>query len=72
MRSVVPLTHRQPIPAVLFRVDARWWTLSGTGFLGAMALEPGEAERRFGRWFDIDPIAREVDYRKWPPATPST
>jgi hypothetical protein len=26
-------------------------------FFGAMALEPGEVERRFGRYFDIERIA---------------
>ena len=33
---------------------------------GALALEPGEAERRFGEYFKIERIAGETKMRGWP------
>jgi cyclopropane fatty-acyl-phospholipid synthase-like methyltransferase len=49
---------------------SRWWErLLARLFGGGVALEPGEAERRFGQHFTIERIAgsSEVDYSRWPP-----
>jgi cyclopropane fatty-acyl-phospholipid synthase-like methyltransferase len=70
VRNVAPLTRAGSIFLLYcFEWTPRWWErlVWKLGFLGGTALEPGEAERRFGRWFDIEQIAGEVDYRKWPP-----
>lgn len=34
-----------------------------------MSLQPGEAERRFGAYFEMDRIAgsTEPDFKRWPP-----
>lgn len=60
MRNVLPLAH----PGSLFMLfcfewHQRWWErLSPFG----MALEPGEAEQRFGPYFEIEQIAaREAE-----------
>ena len=70
VRNIIPLTH----PGSLFLLycfewPLRWWErlLLRISFFGAMALEPGEAERRFGKYFEIEPIARRLDYSRWPP-----
>ena len=70
MRSVLPLARAGSLFLLYcFEWTPRWWErlLLRLRFLGAMALEPGEAERRFSRWFEVEKIAREVDYRRWPP-----
>jgi cyclopropane fatty-acyl-phospholipid synthase-like methyltransferase len=63
VRNVVPLTDpggRYLLWA--FEWQTRWWER----FLFAMALEPGEAQRRFGQYFEIERIARETDFSQWP------
>jgi len=32
-----------------------------------MALEPGEVDHRFVPYFEIERIAGEIDYSRWPP-----
>ena len=34
--------------------------------VGKLALAPGEAERRFGKYFEIDRVAGETDLAGWP------
>jgi len=70
VRNVVPLARSgSTFLLYCFEWTPRWWEelIVRLKFLGAMALEPGEVERRFERWFEVEQIAREVDYRKWPP-----
>ncbi len=53
-----------------FEWPYRWWERLLMRFsLGGVALEPGEAQRRFSEHFDIERIAGrdEVDYSDWPP-----
>ena len=70
MKNVLALTH----PGSLFLFycfewPPRWWErlLAVFGAFGAM--EPGEAERRFDGYFDIERIAEtsKPDFSKWPP-----
>lgn len=71
MRSVLPLTRSGSLFLLYcFEWKLRWWErlLLRLSFFGAMALEPGEVERRFGEHFEIERIAGEVDWRRWPPA----
>ncbi len=69
VRNVLPLTR----PGSLFLLYAFEWAprawerlLFRLGIFGAMTLEPGEAERRFGLHFDIERYAGAVDYSQWP------
>jgi hypothetical protein len=41
-----------------FEWELRWWERL-LGGIGAMAMEPGEAERRFGDYFEIERVAGE-------------
>ena len=63
VRNVLPLTH--PGSRYLlwcFEWPTRWWERS----LLAMALEPGEAEERFGEYFEIERIAGKTGLSGWP------
>jgi hypothetical protein len=67
---VLPLTH----PGSQFLLWCFEWPLRRwekimfrLAFFGAMALEPGEAERRFGDHFEIERVAGEIDLSTWPP-----
>ncbi len=69
VRNVLPLT-RAGSQFLLFCFE---WPLAAweravirLGFFGAMALEPGEAERRFGEYFDIERVAEGRNERGWP------
>jgi cyclopropane fatty-acyl-phospholipid synthase-like methyltransferase len=69
MQNVLPLTR----PGSKFLLYAFEWTLSWweNAFLkvipfAAMALEPGEAERRFAPYFEIEKIAGESRLKGWP------
>lgn len=69
VRNVVPLTH--PGSRYLlwcFEWPLRWWErlIFRFAFFGAMALEPGEAERRFGEYFEIEQIAGKTNLSGWP------
>jgi SAM-dependent methyltransferase len=70
LENVLPLTR--PGSRYLlygFEWRFRWWErlLFGLAFFGAMALEPGEVERRFGEYFQIEEVARESNSDSWPP-----
>jgi SAM-dependent methyltransferase len=69
MQNVLPLAH----PGSLFLLycfewSPSWWEqlLLRITFFGAIALEPGEVERRFNQYFEIEEIAREINQRGWP------
>ncbi len=69
VQNVVPLTH--PGSRYLlwcFEWPLRWWErlVFRFAFFGAMALEPGEAEQRFGEYFEIEQIARKTNLSGWP------
>ena len=62
--SMLPLTR----PGSLFLLytfewQPRWWERP---FFSGLAMEPGEAERRFSPYFEIELIVRETDYSRWP------
>jgi len=46
-----------------FKWPLRWWErlVFRFAFFGAMALDPGEAERRFGEYFEIERIAGDTN-----------
>jgi SAM-dependent methyltransferase len=63
--SVLPLTHPGSIFMLYcFEWDPRWWERLLKRLFGVTmgALEPGEAERRFRPYFDIERTAGPVDY----------
>jgi SAM-dependent methyltransferase len=65
VRNVLPLTH--PGSRYLlwcFEWPTRWWER----LVLAMALEPGEVERRFGQLFQIERIAGRANPSGWPRA----
>lgn len=65
VRNVLPLTH--PDSRYLlwcFEWPTRWWER----LVLAMALEPGEVERRFGGLFQIERIAGQANPSGWPRA----
>ncbi|HLC02845.1 MAG TPA: class I SAM-dependent methyltransferase [Anaerolineales bacterium] len=69
VRNVLPLTH--PGSQFLlygFEWHLAWWerAVIRLGFFGAMALEPGEAERRFAEYFDIERVAEGRNEGGWP------
>jgi SAM-dependent methyltransferase len=71
LSSVLSLTH--PGSRFLlwcFEWSLRWWEqllLRGLSFFGAVTLEPGEADRRFSEYFEIERIAGEANRSGWPP-----
>ncbi len=71
VKNVLLLTH--PGSRFLlwcFEWPLRWWErLVRSLSIGAMSLEPGEADKRFGEHFLIERIAgnTEPDYKSWPP-----
>jgi cyclopropane fatty-acyl-phospholipid synthase-like methyltransferase len=70
MRNVLPLARAgSHYLLYCFEWTPRWWErlLLKVSFFGAMALEPGEAERRFSGYYEIEKIAGKVDFREWPP-----
>ncbi len=69
VRNILPLTR----PGSQFLMFCFEWRLAPweravirLGFFGAMALEPGEAERRFAEAFDIERVAEGAKERGWP------
>ncbi len=69
VRNVLPLTHPgSQFLLFCFEREPRWWERLSyrIGFFGAMQLDPGEDERRFDPYFEVEVLARHVDYREWP------
>lgn len=69
VREVVPLAR----PGSRFLLWCFEWKLSrNERFLtsvlpfGKLALAPGEVDRRFGSWFDVERVAGANDPRSWP------
>jgi cyclopropane fatty-acyl-phospholipid synthase-like methyltransferase len=61
VENVLPLTH----PGTLFLLycfewEIRWWERLFGAFLGSMAVEPGEVDRRFGDHFTIETVASKI------------
>ncbi len=71
VQNVLPLTH--PGSRFLlwcFEWPLRWWErLVRSVSIGAISLEPGEADKRFSEHFFIERIAGNTgpDYKSWPP-----
>ncbi len=71
VQNVVPLAH--PGSRFLlwcFEFPLQWWErLLRLTHLGGTSLQPGEAERRFGPYFEVKRIAgsTEPDFKSWPP-----
>jgi SAM-dependent methyltransferase len=69
MQNVLPLTHQGSLFLLYcFEWETRWWERLLT-FLGTMAIEPGEAERRFGAYFRIEQVAGGKTGSRFMPAT---
>jgi SAM-dependent methyltransferase len=57
MKNVLPLAHQDSLFLLYcFEWELRWWERL-LAIFGAMAMEPGEAERRFGEYFEIERVA---------------
>lgn len=70
VRNVLPLTRPgSRFLLYCFEWPLRWWErlLLRLSIFGAMALEPGEVQHRFGGYFEIERIAGATDYSRWPP-----
>jgi SAM-dependent methyltransferase len=68
MKNVLPLTHQGSLFLLYcFEWELRWWERLVAVF-GQMAMEPGEAERRFGNYFEIERVAGEKTGSSFMPA----
>jgi len=70
LTNILPLTRPgSQYLLYCFEWSIRWWErlLFRLVLFSAMAMEPGEVERRFGEHFHIEQIAREINYDSWPP-----
>ena len=64
LRNVMPLTHAGSLFLLYcFEWGPRWWERP---FFYNLACEPGEIERRFEPYFEIECYSKTVDYSKWP------
>jgi SAM-dependent methyltransferase len=69
MKNVLPLAHQGSLFLLYcFEWETRWWERLLT-FLGTMAIEPGEAEQRFGPYFRIERVAGGSTGSRFMPAT---
>ncbi|MEP7041352.1 MAG: class I SAM-dependent methyltransferase [Chloroflexota bacterium] len=69
IREVLPLAAPESQFLLwCFEWDLRRWERIVTSILpfGNLALAPGEAERRFGRFFEVERVAAESDLPTWP------
>jgi SAM-dependent methyltransferase len=69
VENVLPLAH----PGSLFLLycfewERRWWERL-LSFIGSVAIEPGEAKRRFGQFFTFERVAGGLTGSKFMPAT---
>jgi len=66
MQNVLPLTRPgSQFVLYCFEWQPRWWERL-IGLAERELLLPGEVERRFGEYFDIEKVSGWVDYSKWP------
>ena len=66
LRSLLPLTH--PGSQFLlwgFEYPVRWWERFVPFYDGPFCA--GEVAQRFGPYFEIEKIAGEIDFSRWPP-----
>ena len=68
MKNVLLLTHQGSLFLLYcFEWELRWWERLLAG-IGSMAMEPGEAEVRFGDYFEIERVAGEKTGSRFMPA----
>jgi SAM-dependent methyltransferase len=70
VESVLPLTRPgSHFLLYTFEWQLRRWErmLMKAAIFGAMAMEPGEVQNRFGKYFEIEEFSRQIDPSKWPP-----
>jgi cyclopropane fatty-acyl-phospholipid synthase-like methyltransferase len=66
LRNVLALTHSGSRYLLWgFEYPIRWWEKFVPFY--DVPFYPGEIERRFGPYFEIEQIVSKVDYSKWPP-----
>ena len=66
LRNMLRLTHPGSYYLLWgFEYPMRWWEKFVPFY--DVPFHPGEIERRFGKYFEIEKIAGKVDYSKWPP-----
>ncbi|MBI4790668.1 MAG: class I SAM-dependent methyltransferase [Chloroflexi bacterium] len=66
MGNVLPLTRPgSQFVLYCFEWQPRWWERM-LNLAERELLLPGEVERRFGEYFDIEKVSGWVDYSKWP------
>jgi cyclopropane fatty-acyl-phospholipid synthase-like methyltransferase len=66
LRNILSLTHAGSRYLLWgFEYPMRWWEKFVPFY--DVPFYPGEIEERFGPYFEIEKIASEVDYSKWPP-----
>ena len=66
VNNVLPLAHRgSQFLLFCFEWTPRWWERI-FGMPERVLLLPGEVEQRFGKYFEIECIVRQIDYSKWP------
>jgi cyclopropane fatty-acyl-phospholipid synthase-like methyltransferase len=69
IKNVLPLTHDgSQFLLWCFEWTLRWWERVFLWFFPfvSIALEPGEVETYFGRYFEIECIARDTDFKGFP------
>lgn len=66
LRSMLPLTHSGSHYLLWgHEYPIRWWEKFVPFF--DVPFYPGEIERRFGQYFEIETLWSKIDYSKWPP-----
>ena len=66
LHNILPLTHSGSHYLLWgFEYPTRWWEKFVPFF--DIPFYPGEIERRFSQYFEIEKILCELDYSKWPP-----
>jgi len=65
LRNMLPLTHSGGHYLLWgFEYPIRWWEKFVPFY--DVPFSPGEIEQRFGPYFEIEKIAGQLDYSKWP------
>ena len=66
VQNMLPLTHPGSLYLLWgFEYPMRWWEKFIPFY--DVAFYEGEVEERFGKYFEIERFASELDYSKWPP-----
>jgi SAM-dependent methyltransferase len=66
LRNMLPLAHSGSLYLLWgFEYPMRWWEKL-VPFMD-VPFYAGEIEQRFGPYFEIEKIAGQIDYSKWPP-----